>query len=108
LKTILFVQIIPWFALTFVSMLAVPLLLLPSLMSGGAAAPSQMMVWFPLFVSAVMTALSLAKDIAFTFWARRRLYLEFRDRVARVVTPIRPALLPPLPRADRPPMMAPT
>jgi hypothetical protein len=108
LKTILFVQIIPWFALTFFSMLAVPLLLLPSLMKGGAVAPSQMMFWFPLITSAVMAALSLAKDIAFTFWARRKLYFEFRERVARVVAPIQPAPPPPLPRAGKPPMIAPT
>jgi hypothetical protein len=98
LKTILFVQVIPWFALTFVSMLAFPLLLLPSLINGGAAT-SQMMVWFPLFLSAAMATLSLAKDIAFIFWARRKLYSEFRDRVVRVVAPIQPTLPPPLPRS---------
>jgi len=108
LKTILFVQIIPWFVFTFFSMLAVPLLLLPSLMKGGVAGPSQMIFWFPLITSAVMGALSLVKDIAFSLWARRKLCWEFRERVARVAAPIRPALPPPLPRASTPPMIAPT
>lgn len=108
LKTILFVQIIPWFALTFLSMLAVPLLLLPSLMQGGAAGPTQMIVWFPLLASGVMAALSLAKDMGFVLWARRKLYLQFRERAPQVAAPIRPALPPPSPPSDKPPMMAPT
>jgi hypothetical protein len=99
LKTILFVQVIPWFALTFVSMMTIPLLLLPGLMKGVAASPSQFLSWYPLLASAAMTALTLAKDIGFTLWARRKLYLEFRRRVAQVVTPIRPAVPPRLPRS---------
>ncbi|HKS36668.1 MAG TPA: hypothetical protein VJW76_05735 [Verrucomicrobiae bacterium] len=105
LKTILFVQVIPWFALTFLSMLAVPLLILPSLIRGGAAGPTQMMLWFPLITSAVMAALTLAKDVGFSLWARRKLYLEFRDRVAQVVAPIRPVLPPPLPQSSAPPVI---
>ena len=99
LKTILFVQIIPWFGVTFASALAVPLLLLPRLFRGTPTGPSQFMVWYPLLTVAVTTVLYLIKDIAFALWARRKLYSEFRERAAGVAAPIRPALPPPLPRA---------
>src|SRR4030095_12413889 len=59
LKTILFVQVIPWFALTFVSMMTIPLLLLPGLMKGVAASPSQFLSWYPLLASAGTTALTV-------------------------------------------------
>jgi len=108
LKTILCVQIIPWFALTFASMLAVPLLLLPVMLKGGGAAPAQMMFWYMLLPSAIMTALCLAKDGAFWLWARRKLYSEFRERAAPAVIPVRPTLPPPLPRPAVPPVIAPT
>ena len=97
LKTILFVQIIPWFGVTFASALAVPLLLLPRLFRGTPTGPSQFMFWYPLLTVAVTTALYLIKDIAFSLWARRKLYSEFRERAAGVAAPIRPALPPPLP-----------
>src|SRR5438034_2734331 len=56
------------------------------------------MVWYPLLTVAVTTALYLIKDVAFSLWARRKLYSEFRERAAGVAAPIRPALPPPLPR----------
>src|SRR5207237_10871574 len=57
LKTILFVQIIPWFGATFASALAVPLLLLPRLFRGTPTGPSQFMVWYPLLTVAVTKAI---------------------------------------------------
>src|SRR5258706_3809150 len=61
LKTIVFVQIIPWFAVTFASTLILPLLLFSGMMKGvttqGAVAlTSRAMVWYPL-LTAVITAL---------------------------------------------------
>src|SRR2546427_13307036 len=56
------------------------------------------MVWYPLLTVALTTALYLIKDIAFSLWARRKLYSEFRERAAGVAAPILPALPPPLPR----------
>ena len=103
LKTILFVQIIPWFVVSFASALALPLLLLPSLMKGASTAPAQMMVWYPLITSAVTTALCLSKDIAFVVWARRQLHSKFRERVVEPVTT--PRMAPP--PGDAPPVIAP-
>ncbi|PYI83130.1 MAG: hypothetical protein DME26_15670 [Verrucomicrobia bacterium] len=105
LKTILFVQIIPWFVVSFASAMIVPLLLLPKLMKGMSAAPSQIMVWYPLITSGLATVLYLAKDVAFLLWARRKLYSEFRERAAEAMAPIRLALPPSPLRRDTPPII---
>ncbi|MBI3849395.1 MAG: ABC transporter permease subunit [Verrucomicrobia bacterium] len=107
LKTIVFVQVIPWFVLSFASMMIVPLLLLPGLMKGVPSATSQMMTWYPLLASGVATVLYLAKDVGFSLWARRKLYSEFREQAVRSVSPILPALPPPLPDVNVPPVIAP-
>jgi hypothetical protein len=80
LKTILFVQVIPWFAITFTSALAVPLLLLPRLIAGGGPAPTQMIVWFPVLSAAVGTLFCLGKDAGFVLYARSRLHTKLQQR----------------------------
>jgi len=97
-----------WFGVSFASAMGVSLLLLPSLMKGVSTPTSQMMVWFPLITSGLTTMLVLAKDIAFLFWARRKLYSEFRERAVQAVAPIRAARPPPLSPAGTPPVIAPT
>jgi hypothetical protein len=102
LKTILFVQVIPWFVILFASALIVPLVLLPSLMRGTATAAALLMAWgFPLLTSGMASVLYLIKDVAFVLWTRRKLYSEFRERASRVVAPIWPAQ--PLPLAEKGP-----
>jgi len=64
--------------------------------------------WTTLLMSVLATVLILAKDIGFSLWARRKLYSEFRERAAQVVGPTRRTVPPPLPRADLPPVIAPT
>ena len=108
LKTIVFVQIIPWFVVSFASVMIVPLLVLLRLGKGVPSAMSQMMTWYPLLASGLATVLYLTKDIVFSLWARRKLYSEFRERAVRSVSPILPALPPPLPRTDLPPVIAPS
>ena len=105
LKTIVFVQIIPWFAIAFASALAVPLLLLPRMFRTVSAGPTQFMVWYPLVAAAVSTSLYLIKDVVFVVLARRRLYSGFRERAWRAVAPIHAPLPPPLPRANVPPVI---
>ncbi len=108
LKTILFVQVIPWLVIAFASGLAIPLLLLPGILNANPTAPSQMMVWYPVISSIVVTVLSLAKDVAFVIWARKKLYSKFRERAAEALAPVRSALPPPLPPTGAPPVIAPT
>jgi hypothetical protein len=108
LKTIIFVQIIPWFGVSFASAMVVSLVLLPSLMKGISIPTSQMTAWFPLITSGFATMLVLLKDIAFSIWARRKLYSEFRERAVHAVAPIRVARPPPLPPAGAPPVLTST
>ena len=108
LKAIVFVQIIPWFVVSFVSGIAVPLFLIPGIMRRGPTVSAQMLVWYPLLFSGLSTALFLTKDLVFSLWARRKLYLEFRERAAPVAAPVRPLPPPLLPRAAPPPFPAQT
>jgi hypothetical protein len=102
-KTILFVQVIPWFVISFASALVFPALMFSKVLGGNATAAIQnTVVWFPLIMAAVSTTLNLAKDIGFVTWSRRKLYAEFRERAAQAFAPIRPALPPQLPGAVPP------
>ena len=108
-KTILFVQVIPWFAISFAAMILTQLVLLPKIISGNTAAASNFMLLFPLITSAVSTVLYLTKDIFFIVWSRRNLYSE-RGRLAvlplshplSTVPPQLPPAAPPFPPAGVP------
>jgi hypothetical protein len=93
LKTLLFVQIIPWFAISFAAGMLVPMLIIPSLIARGGAASSNLMTWFPLLSSAFTTALALAKDIGFILWSRKRLYGQLRDRAADISSYVAPPVI---------------
>ena len=111
LKTIVFVQVIPWMVISFASSLAIPLLMLPKLMSGTTVSnPGQMMMWYGLVSSAIATVLALAKDIGFCVWARRRLYSQFRVVAAQSIgsiQPLQPPLPPSSPSPGAPPVIRP-
>jgi hypothetical protein len=97
LKTILFVQVIPWFAITFVAGLTLPLILMPMMMKQPSTAPSSMAFWFPLLSAGLGAAFALAKDASFIFWSRRKLYLQLHERVVNDGARERPRLPPLLP-----------
>ena len=61
-----------------------------------------MMVWYPLISSGITTVLSLAKDVLFCLWSRKKLYSEFHTRAARALAPIPMPLPPPLPGEGTP------
>ncbi len=73
LKTVLFVQIIPWFFIMFASALSLPLVVMPMLRGGG-----QMIFWYPVVTTATMTLLCLAKDAFFILYAKGKLNAELR------------------------------
>jgi hypothetical protein len=107
LKTLVFVQIVPWFVISFASGVLMWLLLvrmmMPMMTKGTASVTVNIMAWYPSLNVALTAALSLAKDVFFTMWARRKLFLNFRERSAQAVSPVRsslpmsppPGLLPP-------------
>jgi hypothetical protein len=74
LKTIAFVQVIPWFAITFLSAIVGPLFLWRWSMTGGFSFSRQILV-----TSGVTTGLYVLKDMLLVFIARRRLHADFRQ-----------------------------
>lgn len=88
LKAILFVQVIPWFVVSFASSFATMLLLMPLLMnaSGGPnAAMSMSAFWASLAATAVPGSLSIVKDLFFICWSRERLYTQLRERIVNPI-----------------------
>lgn len=105
LKSLCFVQVIPWFVIAFASMFlgfAIQAAL-GSMRSGPSTA------WILSFMDlyAVISAvLSIAKDLLFIHWSRRRLYHGFRQQAS--LGTLRAELVPPLlPPAAPPPLPAP-
>jgi ABC-type transport system involved in multi-copper enzyme maturation permease subunit len=78
LKTIFWLQILPWFAISFLasSLVGFLLFLFPKKTTTSA------IFWFPMASAAFGILLSLAKDVFFYFWARRRLDLRFRAQAS--------------------------
>lgn len=112
LKTVVFVQVIPWFVITFASYLISVLVLMPVFMqastgTGTAAAITGRMAWFPFLITTVAAVLALAKDIFFVVLSRRKLNSQFREMAVRAVAPIHVAPPPPLPRPTTPSPMIP-
>jgi len=104
LKTILFVQIIPFMVITFGSTMAMGLLLMPFILrSAGSSPPTTFMVWYPFLSALLMSTLFLAKDIGFFILSRKTLYSSFRDFAVRSVSP--PIVALPIP-ISAPPVIA--
>jgi hypothetical protein len=80
LKTIVFVQVIPWFLISVVSALILPLLVFQDLIGGS----SPLVNWMPFIMTGVPLLLNVAKDVGFALWARRRLRTGFRERASGV------------------------
>ncbi len=98
LKTIVFVQVLPWFAMVLISGLAIPLVMFagPWLNPGNAASQSAMSIWIPFAFTALPAGLALAKDVFFWELARRKLTRGFRELAVRAVIPVRAVAGPPV------------
>jgi hypothetical protein len=110
LKTLVFVQVIPWFVVNFASGIVFSLLLFPRMLKAAGATTTAVvslrMAWLPLLFTGLTVVLSLAKDIFFFGMARRKLYANFRDLAVRAVVPIHFAVPPSAPpSAGRPPVI---
>jgi hypothetical protein len=99
LKTILFVQIIPWLAISFGAGLMMPLVLIPAMISAGPSSPSNFMIWFPLIFAGLTASLAIGKNIGFIVWSRRRLDSRFREQAGPQTPSARSRVPPPLPSA---------
>ena len=109
MKTLAFVQVIPTLVITFASSIGVMVVIMP-IATRGALAPGKsgmptasVMSWFPLVAAGIGGLLTLAKDVGFIVWARRRLYSMFREQASRGMAPLRP-----VPPAVPPPVIPPS
>jgi hypothetical protein len=105
LKTMAFVQIIPWFAVTFLSSMVMPFLMMGTVIGGGTWGAARM-IWYPLITSGVASLLYVGKDVGFFLWARHSLYTKFRERAAHALAPIRLAPASVRPANPLPPVIA--
>ena len=101
LKTFLFVQVIPWFVISFASTLLVALALVPGLISRNTG--STWFLWYTFVSAGVTTGLCLAKDAVFIVWSRRKLLTMFRTHATQTVLPAF-AMGPPVIVAQPPPL----
>jgi ABC-type transport system involved in multi-copper enzyme maturation permease subunit len=107
LKTILFVQIIPWFVMVFAT--GVMMASLMGAMAYRAGSPQSMswFVWWPLLSAVLGAALAIAKDIGFIVWSRKKLRSSFREEASRSLGQPRFVMPRPLPAtAEAPPVIA--
>jgi ABC-type transport system involved in cytochrome c biogenesis permease component len=98
LKTLGCVQVAPLLIIWFITMMLMGLVLFSHLFAGGNGAAKygiSIARWIQLFMAGCVFAFSLAKDIAFSTWARARLRSSFRQAAAQTLG-VRPSL-PPLP-----------
>jgi len=111
LKTLLFVQIVPALVIYFASSMLILPVMAPYFfkMAHSKASPTSFswMTWYPLLSAAFVALLSLAKDIGFLLWSRKKLYSSFREQAAH--SPGQPRFasrLPVAPAVPTPPVIA--
>jgi hypothetical protein len=103
LKTLLFVQVLPWLGIMVASIMLSMLFTFSRMSRAGmnaTAGSATFMISFPLILTGSTAALTLAKDAAWFFWARHRLRERFREQAScsfRAVTPTFEGQRPPIP-----------
>jgi ABC-type transport system involved in multi-copper enzyme maturation permease subunit len=108
LKTLLWVQVVPWLAINFASGLVMAgSFFLLSQTRYQAGLPPNFSLYLPLIFSALGAVLSLGKDWAFWAWSRRCLANEYWTLVWRAHAPARRAGPPPAQPSPNPPVPPP-
>jgi hypothetical protein len=106
LKTLVFVQIIPWFAITFATIIGMSLLMFSTAFATAFNSPTNSSLAryiLPFFYQAFPLLLMLAKDFFFWQLSRRKLFFRFREMAAQAVAPAKiPRALPRAPAAPPP------
>lgn len=101
-KTLLFVQVIPWFVITFGATILLGMVFFQTGRSGSA----NPVTWWPVANSIITTILSLLKDIGFITWSKQKLRSSLCEQAGRTHGQPRlasPSPLPP-PIPARPPL----
>jgi uncharacterized membrane protein YhaH (DUF805 family) len=81
-KTLLFVQVIPWFIITFGTTLVLASILFRPFRTSARSNPTDPMLWWPLANAIATTLLALVKDGAFIIWSKQKLAASLRERAA--------------------------
>lgn len=84
LKAIVFVQVIPWFVITFASTTLIWMLMAGAAFSHPQVQPGWWLVWWPLLSAVFSGTLAVGKDIGFILWSRHQLYSSLRTQAARI------------------------
>jgi hypothetical protein len=79
LKTIVFVQVIPWFVMAFGGGMLTGLIMMWTALSGSP----NMFAWWVLITAWFSAATVVAKDIGFILWSRNKLLSSLRDQAVR-------------------------
>jgi hypothetical protein len=82
LKTLLFVQIIPWFVIAFGTGMVLGLLLPMLALRAGPGQPAAWFAWWPLLSTLLGAGLAVAKDTGFIIWSRKKLHSSLRAQAA--------------------------
>ena len=107
LKTILFVQVIPWIVIAFGTDMVVALVMSGLAFRGGATQPMAFFTWWPLLSALLAAGVAVAKDIGFIVWSRNKLHSSLREEAARSLGQPRFVVSRPLPvAAAAPPVIA--
>jgi hypothetical protein len=83
LKSILFVQVIPWFVITFAASMLILGLASRLATRSGSTGPGAFFSWWPLLSTLLAAAVALAKDIGFIVWSRNKLHSSLREQATR-------------------------
>jgi ABC-type transport system involved in multi-copper enzyme maturation permease subunit len=82
LKTILFVQVIPWFVIAFGTSMVVGLVMAGVVNRASAFQSTVWITWWPLLSAVLAAAVAVAKDLGFILWSRNKLHSSIRDQAA--------------------------
>lgn len=102
LKTILFVQVVPWFVIAFGSGIFAAMIMLRGVINAPGQ-PGLWMAWYPLLTAAASGSVTIAKDIFFIVWSRTKLLRSLRKQAEQGMGQARKVKPPPLPRTVSPP-----
>jgi hypothetical protein len=103
LKTILFVLVVPWFVIGFVTTIAAAALMITGMVAAVSAGvttfSASAFLWWALVAGGLTLVLTILKDALFVAWAERKLTRDFRDAAVRAIVPaqaapVRPAVPP--------------
>lgn len=80
-RTLLFFQIIPWGAIVALTVLVAFTVSMSQLLRN-VNFPPWFNTWSPVLLTSILCAATVAKDIGFIIWSRRRLYLRLRTQAS--------------------------